>query len=123
MCFPTDSCHQHRCIDAISLNQQQPAMVTDSCKRCRPGAPANGPKCGGGLAQILSVYMSGSKNMAYDSANLTTPDIKWLGVRPSDLNRRAAPNLIPANTPESRDPRPADTPARAQTVRVLPSAS
>lgn len=25
--------------------------------------------------------------MSYDSANLTTPDIKWLGVRPSDLNR------------------------------------
>ena len=40
--------------------------------------------------QILSVYMSGSKNMSYDSSNLTTPDIKWLGVRPSDLNRCAA---------------------------------
>lgn len=26
-------------------------------------------------------------NMSYDSANLTTPDIKWLGVRPSDLDR------------------------------------
>ena len=39
--------------------------------------------------KILSVYMSGSKNMSYDSSNLTTPDIKWLGVRPSDLNRRA----------------------------------
>ena len=25
--------------------------------------------------------------MSYDSSNLTTPDIKWLGVRPSDLNR------------------------------------
>jgi meiotic recombination protein SPO11 len=37
--------------------------------------------------QILSVYMSGSKNMSYDSSNLTTPDIKWLGVRPSDLDR------------------------------------
>jgi hypothetical protein len=32
-------------------------------------------------------YMSGSKNMSYDSSNLTTPDIKWLGVRPSDLDR------------------------------------
>ena len=30
--------------------------------------------------KILSVYMSGSKQMSYDSANLTTPDIKWLGV-------------------------------------------
>lgn len=37
--------------------------------------------------KILSVYMSGSKSMSYDSANLTTPDIKWLGVRPSDLEK------------------------------------
>ena len=41
--------------------------------------------------KILSVYMSGSKNMSYDSAHLTTPDIKWLGVRPSDLNRYKIP--------------------------------
>ena len=33
------------------------------------------------------VYMKGSMNMSYDAANLTTPDIKWLGVRPSDLTR------------------------------------
>jgi len=26
-------------------------------------------------------------NMSCDSSNLTTPDIKWLGVRPSDLDR------------------------------------
>jgi DNA topoisomerase VI subunit A len=31
--------------------------------------------------------MKGSMNMSYDSANLTTPDVKWLGVRPSDLTR------------------------------------
>jgi len=37
--------------------------------------------------KILSVYMSGSKNMSYDSASLTTSDIKWLGVRPSDLDK------------------------------------
>jgi len=37
--------------------------------------------------KIISVYMQGSKNMAFDSANLTTPDIKWLGVRPSDLDK------------------------------------
>eukprot|EP00892_Ulva_mutabilis_P002243 jgi/Ulvmu1/12019/UM083_0032.1 len=37
--------------------------------------------------KILSVYMKGSMNMSYDSSNLTTPEIKWLGVRPSDLNR------------------------------------
>ena len=41
--------------------------------------------------KILSVYMSGSKNMSYDSANLTTPDIKWLGIRPSDLDRYRIP--------------------------------
>uniref|UniRef100_A0A7S3K6B4 DNA topoisomerase (ATP-hydrolyzing) n=1 Tax=Aureoumbra lagunensis TaxID=44058 RepID=A0A7S3K6B4_9STRA len=36
--------------------------------------------------KILSVYMSGSKSMSYDAASLTTPDIKWLGLRPSDLD-------------------------------------
>lgn len=41
--------------------------------------------------KILSVYTSGSKNMSYDSANLTTPDIKWLGVRPSDLDKYHIP--------------------------------
>ncbi|KAL0211718.1 hypothetical protein RCL1_005344 [Eukaryota sp. TZLM3-RCL] len=41
--------------------------------------------------KILSVYMSGSKNMSYDSAHLTTPDIKWLGVLPSDLNTYKIP--------------------------------
>lgn len=41
--------------------------------------------------KILSVYMCGSKNMSYDSANLTTPDIKWLGIRPSDLDKYRIP--------------------------------
>lgn len=41
--------------------------------------------------KILSVYMKGSMNMSYDSSNLTTPDIKWLGVRPSDLDRFKIP--------------------------------
>ena len=41
--------------------------------------------------KILSVYMSGSKNMSYDSASLTTPDIKWLGVRPTDLDKYNIP--------------------------------
>ena len=35
--------------------------------------------------------MSGSKNMSYDSVSLTTPDIKWLGVRPSDLDKYQIP--------------------------------
>jgi meiotic recombination protein SPO11 len=42
--------------------------------------------------KILSVYMSGSKNMSYDSASLTTPDIQWLGLRPSDLDRYDLPD-------------------------------
>ena len=41
--------------------------------------------------KILSVYMKGSKNMSYDAMNLTTPDIKWLGVRPSDLDKYNIP--------------------------------
>ena len=41
--------------------------------------------------KIMSVYSSGSKSMSYDSSNLTTPDIKWLGVRPSDLDRYNLP--------------------------------
>ena len=41
--------------------------------------------------KILSVYMKGSKNMSYDAINLTTPDIKWLGVRPSDLEKYNIP--------------------------------
>ena len=35
--------------------------------------------------------MKGSKNMSYDAINLTTPDIKWLGVRPSDLEKYQIP--------------------------------
>ena len=42
--------------------------------------------------KILSVYMSGSKNMTYDSASLTTPDIQWLGLRPSDLDKYDLPD-------------------------------
>ena len=41
--------------------------------------------------KILSVYMSGSKNMSYDSASLTTNDIYWLGIRPSDLDKYNIP--------------------------------
>jgi len=41
--------------------------------------------------KILSVYSSGSKTMSYDSSSLTTSDIKWLGVRPSDLDRYKIP--------------------------------
>eukprot|EP00967_Tisochrysis_lutea_P096685 scaffold141758_cov21-Tisochrysis_lutea.AAC.1 len=37
-------------------------------------------------------HLQGSMNMSYDSSNLTTPDIKWLGVRPSDLDRFNIPD-------------------------------
>ncbi|KAJ8612379.1 hypothetical protein CTAYLR_007948 [Chrysophaeum taylorii] len=42
--------------------------------------------------KILSVYMSGSKAMSYDSNSLTTPNIKWLGLRPSDLDAYDLPD-------------------------------
>jgi meiotic recombination protein SPO11 len=47
--------------------------------------------------KILSVYLSGSKAMSYDSASLTTSNIKWLGVRPSDLRKYNIPEqcLLP----------------------------
>eukprot|EP00548_Thalassiothrix_antarctica_P013779 CAMPEP_0194166680 /NCGR_PEP_ID=MMETSP0154-20130528/2221_1 /TAXON_ID=1049557 /ORGANISM="Thalassiothrix antarctica, Strain L6-D1" /LENGTH=440 /DNA_ID=CAMNT_0038877415 /DNA_START=71 /DNA_END=1393 /DNA_ORIENTATION=+ len=41
--------------------------------------------------KILSVYLSGSKAMSYDSASLTTPNIQWLGLRPSDLDKYNLP--------------------------------
>ena len=50
--------------------------------------------------KILSVYMSGSKSMSYDSANLTTPDIKWLGIRPSDLDKYNIPDQCRLNMTE-----------------------
>lgn len=36
--------------------------------------------------KILSVYMTGSKNMSYDSASLTTSDIKVNQTRPAPLS-------------------------------------
>lgn len=44
---------------------------------------------------VLRAILPGSKNMSYDSASLTTPDIKWLGVRPSDLDRHVVSTRIP----------------------------
>lgn len=41
--------------------------------------------------KILSVYMQGSESMSHDAASLATPDIKWLGVRPSDLEKYNIP--------------------------------
>lgn len=64
-------------------------MAYDTCMYGWPGL------------KILSVYMSGSKNMSYDSASLTTPDIKWLGVRPSDLDRYNIPQQCRLSMTES----------------------
>ncbi|PWA84013.1 type II DNA topoisomerase VI subunit [Artemisia annua] len=36
---------------------------------------------------ILCTYTCGSENSVFDCDNLVTPGIKWLGVRPSDLDK------------------------------------
>jgi meiotic recombination protein SPO11 len=41
--------------------------------------------------KIMSVYCSGSKQMSYDSGHLTTSEIKWLGIRPTDLDKYHLP--------------------------------
>jgi len=42
--------------------------------------------------------------MSYDSASLTTSDIMWLGVRPSDLDRYSVPKECRLDmTPEDID--------------------
>ena len=40
---------------------------------------------------ILRVYGLGSKALSYESYELATPDINWLGVRPSDLDKYNLP--------------------------------
>ncbi|XP_054706575.1 meiotic recombination protein SPO11-like [Uloborus diversus] len=37
--------------------------------------------------EILSVYKFGSKAMSFDAQNLAVPEIKWLGLLPSDIQR------------------------------------
>ncbi|KAL6534670.1 DNA topoisomerase 6 subunit A [Orobanche gracilis] len=78
--------------------------------------------------RILSVYRYGSKNMSYDSANLVTPDVKWLGVRHSDLDKYKIPE---AGRLQMRDrdikcvkallnDLPLSTNARSQAVEKMP---
>jgi len=43
---------------------------------------------------ILLVYAVGSKRLSYESQFLVTPDIKWLGVRPSDLDKYQIPKDV-----------------------------
>ncbi len=40
---------------------------------------------------ILRVYGLGSKALSYESYELATPNIKWLGVRPTDLDKYNLP--------------------------------
>ncbi|MCI32569.1 DNA topoisomerase 6 subunit A-like, partial [Trifolium medium] len=49
---------------------------------------------------IFSVYKCGSETMSYDAAHLTTPHMKWLGLRPWDVGTYKIPeecgiNLTP----------------------------
>jgi len=41
--------------------------------------------------KILLVYSIGSKRLSYETTFLATPDIKWLGVLPSDLDKYKIP--------------------------------
>lgn len=43
---------------------------------------------------ILLVYAVGSKRLSYESQFLVTPNIKWLGVRPSDLDKYQIPKDV-----------------------------
>jgi len=43
---------------------------------------------------IMLVYAVGSKRMSYETPFLTIPDIKWLGVRPSDLDKYNIPRTV-----------------------------
>ena len=43
---------------------------------------------------IMLVYAVGSKRMSYETPFLTIPEIKWLGVRPSDLDKYKIPKSV-----------------------------
>ncbi|MHA1590578.1 MAG: hypothetical protein ACTSVA_08285 [Candidatus Njordarchaeales archaeon] len=43
---------------------------------------------------IMLVYAVGSKRMSYETPFLTIPDIKWLGVRPTDLDKYGIPKTV-----------------------------
>ncbi len=43
---------------------------------------------------IMLVYAVGAKRTSYETQFLTIPDIKWLGVRPSDLDRFKIPKTV-----------------------------
>lgn len=59
-------------------------------------------------------------NMSYDSHNLTTPDIKWLGVRPSDLDAFNVPEQCRRAVQHARQGRGGEqTPAGATLFDLL----
>ncbi|MGQ4892519.1 MAG: hypothetical protein ACP6IP_08535 [Candidatus Njordarchaeia archaeon] len=43
---------------------------------------------------IMLVYAVGAKRTSYETQFLTIPDIKWLGVRPSDLDKFKIPKTV-----------------------------
>lgn len=43
---------------------------------------------------IQLIYAVGSKSMSYQTPFLTVPEIKWLGVRPSDLDKYDIPRSV-----------------------------
>jgi len=43
---------------------------------------------------IMLVYAVGAKRTSYESQFLTIPDIKWLGIRPSDLDKFKLPKAV-----------------------------
>lgn len=45
-------------------------------------------------AHIQLIYAVGSKSMSYQTPFLTVPEIKWLGVRPSDLDKYNIPRSV-----------------------------
>lgn len=42
--------------------------------------------------EIMAVFKYGSCSMSFDSAQLVTPEIRWLGVKPSDLEKHNVPS-------------------------------
>ena len=39
------------------------------------------------IIKIAMVYKIGSRSMAFDAATLAVPELRWLGILPSDLDR------------------------------------
>ena len=44
--------------------------------------------------EIMTVYASGSRAMSYDNGNITTLDVRLLGIRSSDFDKHKIPNEV-----------------------------